>query len=212
LPQLHIITGSNGAGKSTVGITYLPQYIQDNYTVFDGDKLFIAKRKELYPSVTKSFKEARKIAEEWLINHFEQQVELSLAGQNHFVYEGHFTNESTWDVPKRFKENGYSIHLVFFGLTDQNLSEMRVIDRSKLGGHYVNPIEIDFNFRGNLTMLDKYFPILDELQIIDTSETHHQSILHFVNGQQQSAIARSELPSWFVNFMPKLTAWAYPIS
>ena len=64
MPELHIITGSNGAGKSTVGPAYLPSHIADHYTVFDGDKLFIAKRKELFPAIAKSHKEARNMASE----------------------------------------------------------------------------------------------------------------------------------------------------
>lgn len=47
-----------------------------------------------------------------------------------FVYEGNFTNDAAWDILKRFKENGYSIHLLFFGLTDPRLSEMCAIERS----------------------------------------------------------------------------------
>jgi predicted ABC-type ATPase len=62
VPELYIITGSNGAGKSTIGINYLPQHIQSNYTVFDGDKLFMIKRKEFYPHPARTHKEARKLA------------------------------------------------------------------------------------------------------------------------------------------------------
>jgi len=45
MPELYIITGSNGAGKSTIGTIHLPANIRDNYTVFDGDKLFTQKQK-----------------------------------------------------------------------------------------------------------------------------------------------------------------------
>lgn len=45
MPNLHIITGSNGAGKSSVGPSYLPDEIQLSCSVFDGDKLFMEKRK-----------------------------------------------------------------------------------------------------------------------------------------------------------------------
>jgi predicted ABC-type ATPase len=62
VPSLYIITGSNGAGKSTIGPDYLPQHIRDNYTIFDGDLLFVTKRRELFPNVTRSPKEANKIA------------------------------------------------------------------------------------------------------------------------------------------------------
>ncbi len=53
-------------------------------------------------------------------------------------------------MPRQFKAAGYSIHIVFFGLTDTDLSQLRVIDRTKEGGHYVSPSEIEANFYGNL--------------------------------------------------------------
>lgn len=47
MPGLYIITGSNGAGKSSFGVSYLPQSLQ-GYTIFDGDKLFMEKRRQVY--------------------------------------------------------------------------------------------------------------------------------------------------------------------
>ena len=66
MPELYIITGSNGAGKSTVGFSYLPQHIQEAYSIFDGDKLFINKQKELWASGIRAHKEAKKIASQRL--------------------------------------------------------------------------------------------------------------------------------------------------
>ena len=48
MPGLFITTGSNGAGKSSIGPSYLPPRIQQQGPVFDGDKLFVEKRKELW--------------------------------------------------------------------------------------------------------------------------------------------------------------------
>jgi len=62
MPALYIITGANGAGKSTFGFSYLPTQLQHNYTIFDGDKLFLLKRRELYPALTPSLKEAKKVS------------------------------------------------------------------------------------------------------------------------------------------------------
>jgi predicted ABC-type ATPase len=204
VPELYIITGSNGAGKSTIGHDYLPKHIQNNYTIFDGDKLFIKKRKELYPEQARTHKEARRLAIEWLINHFESLVDDALNRKNTFVYEGHFTSNSTWDVPKRFKGNGYSIHLIFFGLTNTKLSEMRVTERSKTGGHYVNPIEIDLNFYGNLQKLNDHYHLIDDLQIVDTSETRPKVLFQLINNKVVSSIPYSELPEWFIGHLPAL--------
>ncbi len=43
MPDLYIITGSNGAGKSSIGTNFLPVSIRENYPVFDGDKLYMSK-------------------------------------------------------------------------------------------------------------------------------------------------------------------------
>jgi predicted ABC-type ATPase len=133
-PTLFIITGSNGAGKSTVGTTYLPIEIQKNYLVFDGDKLALQKRREL-SGIIKSYKEARKSADEWVYKQFGYQVKKAIDSRNHFAYEGHFRNPDTLKTPRRFKKNGYEVSLIFMGLADPHQSELRVIDRAKQGGH-----------------------------------------------------------------------------
>ncbi len=45
MPDLYIITGSNGAGKSTIGPEYLPSEIKEKCAVFDGDKRFMQHKK-----------------------------------------------------------------------------------------------------------------------------------------------------------------------
>ena len=70
MPSLYIITGSNGAGKSTVGPEYLPPEITANYKVFDGDLLYTQKLGELFPEITRSPKYARKEALEYVVELF----------------------------------------------------------------------------------------------------------------------------------------------
>jgi len=203
--ELYIITGSNGAGKSTVGGDYLPKEIQTQYSIFDGDKLFMQKRKELFGTVTKSHKEARNLAYEWLVQEFESLVEEALNNRQTFVYEGHFTNDSTWDVPKRFKANGYTLNLIFFGLSNPDLSELRVIDRAKEGGHYVPRFEIESNFFGNLKKLDQYFDILDTLNVVDTSETEHTLLFSMTNGNVTFCLPYDKLPNWVHQHLPRIS-------
>lgn len=150
MPELYIITGSNGAGKSSVGPDYLPEHIRQNNTVFDGDKLFMQKQPELWRSGIRAHKEARKLAYEFVENTFDVLVAEAMYANTDFVYEGHFTNDATWNIPKKFKEKGYSIHLIFFGLESTALSELRVMARTKEGGHYVDPLTVTDNFYGNL--------------------------------------------------------------
>jgi len=204
MPDLYIITGSNGAGKSSIGANFLPSHIRNQYEIFDGDKLFMEKQRELWLSGIRAHKEARKLAYEHVTNMFDSLVENALNTKSNFVYEGHFTNDATWDVPKRFKEAGYSIHLIFLGLTSTGLSELRVIDRTKLGGHYVDSKTVADNYFGNLEKMNLYYPLFDSLQIVDTSETIHLLITVFSNGQPIFALPPSLIPTWFSVYLPNL--------
>jgi predicted ABC-type ATPase len=205
VPSLYIITGSNGAGKSTVGPRYLPENIRNNFPVFDGDLLFISKQRELFPGITRSPKEAKKLAYQHVVDTFESLSENALNSNENFVYEGHFTNNATWDTPKRFKAAGYTIHLFFLGLNDPDLSQSRVTDRVTEGGHYVDRATIEANFTGNLEMLNVNFRLIDHLTIIDTSGIHHTIISTLNSGSIISAISASELPRWFIGYLPAIT-------
>jgi len=204
MPELFIITGSNGAGKSSIGANYLPAHIQNTCSIFDGDKLFMQKQKDVWNSGIRANKEARKIAYQFVSDTFDELVEAALSSKSNFVYEGHFTNDATWEVPQRFKNNGYFINLIFFGLTDPDLSELRVIDRKKEGGHYVDRKTIEDNFYGNLEKLNQYFGILDSLSIIDTSETNHRVLLYIQNNFIKTSVTRADLPGWFTKFLPDI--------
>lgn len=201
---LYIITGSNGAGKSSVGPDYIPTHLRNS--IFDGDKLFMQKRSEFWINGIKSHKECKKLAAEVVETTFDNLVESALKDNNDFAYEGHFTNDSTWGIPQKFKESGYKIHLIFFGLTDTALSETRVIGRTKEGGHYVDPLTLSSNFYGNLEKLDKYFGIFDSVTLVDTSGIEHIGLAVIKMGKCVSAISQDELPEWFTTNLPTITA------
>lgn len=205
MPTLYLITGSNGAGKSTVGPDYLPENIRNNHIVFDGDKLYMAKVKELWPEQMKSLKEAKKIAAEFIVETLESLLNYALENNKDFVYEGHFPSYATWDFPKRFKERGYNIQMLFLGLTDADLSEMRVGLRVRKGGHNVPRYDIENNFYGNLEMLNEHFQLLNHLQIVDTSQFVPKPLATFKGDKVISSVLKMELPEWFILHLPLLT-------
>ncbi|WP_431216154.1 zeta toxin family protein [Puia sp. P3] len=204
MPELFIITGSNGAGKSTIGPKYLPHHIRERGPVFDGDKLFVEKRKELWRNI-KSHKECAKLAYAFVSETFDQLVDVALTTNQDFAYEGHFTNEATWDIPRRFLAAGYTVHLIFLGLQDTTLSELRVVDRSQSGGHYVDPRTVADNFYGNLEKLNRHYSMFQTVQIIDTSEAEHVVLAVIENGMPTIALPFEKLPSWFQNDLPSIT-------
>ena len=206
MPSLYIITGSNGAGKSTLGARYLPEHIRDNYPIFDGDLLYVRKLSELFPRIVPSPKEARKLAFQYVIDTFEDLTANALSQNDTFVYEGHFTNDATWDTPRKFKQAGYQVHLLFFGLTDADYSQFRVTGRVAKGGHFVDRRTIEDNFTGNLEMLNLNFRFIDHLTIVDTSGTPHAILATLNSGKVISAVPQAQLPHWFTRYMPDLAA------
>lgn len=205
MPELFIITGANGAGKSSFGFSYLPTRYQKTQQIFDGDKLFLAKKRTLYPSQTLSMKEAGRIANEWLIEYFEEMVAFSIKEQKDFIYEGHFPDDANWVTPDRFKKAGFLVNFIFLGLKDINLSALRVFERAKLGGHNVPPYEIERNFYGNLYQVNNRFPGIDVLKIIDTSESTNPKMLAvFEKGEAVFGLHHGKLPEWFEHHLPNL--------
>jgi predicted ABC-type ATPase len=205
MPDLYIITGANGAGKSTVGYSYLPEIVQENQIVFDGDKLAMEKRMELHKIVTPSLKEARRMADEWLLIYFESLVKASLKNSTDFVYEGHLPNDGNWKTPARFKRAGYNVHVVLFGLKDTKVSEVRVFERAKYGGHNVPLYDIENNYYGNLFQVNKRFKTIHELKIVDTTITANPKVLAVLkNGEIVEALHHGKLPEWFELHLPKI--------
>lgn len=204
MPNLYIITGSNGAGKSSVGPGYLPPEIHQHYAVFDGDLLYTQKLKELFPDVIKSAKYARQQALEYVVQLFEDETKQALVNNAHYVYEGHFTNDETWEKPKAFKNAGYRIHLIFFGLDSPELSQFRVTERVTEGGHYVDPQTLRNNFYGNLEKLNIHHRLIDDLTIADTSQINHRILFKTVLNQVEFHAEIDELPAWFTEFLPSI--------
>ncbi|KAH0551437.1 hypothetical protein GP486_007347 [Trichoglossum hirsutum] len=204
MPDLYIITGSNGAGKSSIGPDYLPPHILQHGPVFDGDKLFVEKRNELWRTI-KSPKECRNQAMDFVQHTFDSLVDHALAMNKDFAYEGHFGTEETWNIPRRFREAGFHIHLIFLGLRDIDLSNLRVFDRTKEGGHNVPPYEVELNFFGNLKKLNEHYALFHSVQIIDTSEAEHQVLAVFNEGEPAHAVPPDILPHWFHSQLPAIT-------
>jgi len=163
-------------------------------------------KSELWRGGMRAHKEAKKIAFAFVEETFDTLVADALSSNADFAYEGHFTNDATWDIPIEFKENGYQINIIFFGLANTDLSELRVIDRTKEGGHYVDPLTVASNFYGNLEKLNIYYKLFNTVQIVDTSETEHKVLCVFANQEINSAIPSNELPEWFQINLPDIVA------
>ncbi|SEW38521.1 zeta toxin family protein [Chitinophaga arvensicola] len=204
MPTLYIIAGSNGAGKSSAGPDLLPTALIDKHAPFDGDKLKSVKQLEFRNQLRCSYKEAGKLADEFVDKTFETQYKSALAQNEDFVYEGHFTEEESWTLIGLFKKAGYQVNMLFMGLATLEVSQDRVFKRAMNGGHNVPIYEIEKNYYGNLYKLNQHFDLIDELIILDSSE---ELVLHLATKKGNTLvfhISPTEIPQWFSKGLPDL--------
>lgn len=199
MPNLFIITGANGAGKSTLSKNLLPPAFTQ-LSVFDGDKFFVETLKILFPSQIKSPKYARDAAFQATVVEFEGLVENAIKNQHDFAYEGHFSSPAPWETIEKFKIAGYRITMFFLMVNSLELSQKRVSERVKTGGHYVTSHEIEKNYYGNLIQLNNHFQVLDELILADNSQLDSPSlILHF--SEHDKLFMSDVLPKWVGKYL-----------
>ncbi|MCP3930320.1 MAG: hypothetical protein GY705_14595, partial [Bacteroidetes bacterium] len=106
MPKLVIIAGCNGAGKSTFASSFLPL----DLISFDYDKLFLKNYISLPDSELRE-----KFARDQTTKEFELEINQALELKEDFCYETKFdTFTIFW--PKKFKEKGFEINLIFFCL------------------------------------------------------------------------------------------------
>ncbi|OQP44632.1 hypothetical protein A4H97_09705 [Niastella yeongjuensis] len=204
MPDLYIISGSNGADKSTIGQDYVPAHVLDDSSFFDGDKLYMQKHLELWKSGTRVDKKIREVANDFVVETFSQLVDKAIGSNKHFAYEGHFTEDSSWNIPRFFKKDGYTVHLIFFGLSNTDQSELRVLERVKDGGHFVPRLMIENNFYGNLKQLDRNLNLLDSLLVFDTSTTTPFLLAKMINSKLELFASKDKLPDWFISYLPEV--------
>jgi predicted ABC-type ATPase len=107
-------------------------------------------------------------------------------------------------MPRKFNEAGYDIHLIFFGLEDPELSQLRVTDRVLEGGHYVDRVTLENNFYGNLEKLNIHYQFINHLTIVDTSEIDHRILFKISNHHLEFYLDKEKLPEWFIEYLPSL--------
>lgn len=156
--NLYIISGCNGAGKTTASFTILPE-ILDCKEFVNADE--IAKGLSPFQPEKVAFEAGR------IMLH---RINELLFDNKVFAFETTLATKSYKSKVKIAQEKGYKVILLFFWLEDVNLAIERVKTRVKEGGHN---IEIDVIKRryinGIVNLFNIYLSIVDEAMIFDNS-------------------------------------------
>jgi predicted ABC-type ATPase len=155
MPNLYIIGGCNGAGKTTASYTILPELLNCNEFV-NADN--IAAGLSPFQPESVAF-EAGRIMLGRINDLLENGVD--------FAFETTLSTRSYVSFIKEAKSRGYIITLLYFWLSSPQLAMERVATRVKNGGH---SIPDDIIIRRYL--LNLYINICDSWIVIDNCEIH----------------------------------------
>lgn len=180
--QLWVLTGGNGAGKST----FYQQFLRPRGLPFINADI-LAKQLDAEHTESVSYKAAM-LAEKLRIN--------LLKSAASFCFETVFSHPSKIDFLATAKSLGYEIILVYIHLQTDELNQARVAQRVMQGGHNVPTDKIITRIPRTLGYVRDALPLVDAAKFYDNS-LHDQpfiSIALLNKGQLQKQI--DTLPEW----------------
>lgn len=181
MPDLYIIAGCNGAGKTTASYTILPEILNCREFV-NADNIAAG----LSPFNPESVAiEAGRI--------MLARIKELLQNGVDFAFETTLSTKSYVSLFKKAQEAGYQVTLLFFWLDSPITARNRVIKRVSKGGHNIPQDIIKRRYyRGVKNLMNLYIPVCDRWIVLNntgiTSEIVAQNI-----GQLQETIFNADI-------------------
>ncbi|MBT0812888.1 zeta toxin family protein [Litoribacter ruber] len=194
MPDLTIIAGCNGAGKSTFSASFLPEGL----TSFDYDRLFL----DYYNSLPDS--ELREeIARNKTTENFESSIQKTWANNTDFCYETNFDSHPLF-WPQKFREKCYQINLIFFCLDNQEIARHRIQVRTEFKGHFVDNTTIDLRWKAGYKNANLHFRFFDNILFVDNSTQNeiYTNLLQIEKGEV--VLMAEQLPDYFRHRLPDI--------
>jgi predicted ABC-type ATPase len=172
VPNIYIIAGCNGAGKTTASFTILPEILNCKEFI-NADE--IARGLSPFQPETVSFQTGRIML---------LRINELTNYKSDFAIETTLTTLSYKNTIHKAREKGYTITLLFFWLNNVGLAIERVKNRVSEGGHYVpDDIVIKRYQKGIVTLTKVFIDICDRWVVVDNSTNHDQLIAEGCSNQ-----------------------------
>lgn len=160
MPELYIIAGCNGAGKTTASFTLLPETLGCkefvNADIIAADMCPLNPESVALPAGRQMLHRIRELMLE----------------KTDFAFETTLATKSYVSLIEKAKETGYTVTLLFFWLDSPEMAEKRVLKRVEEGGHYIPAEVIKRRYhRGISNLMNLYIPICDNWLMIDNTST-----------------------------------------
>ena len=160
MPNMYIISGCNGAGKTTASYSLLPELL-DCREFVNSDE-FAKSLSPFDPSA------AAVSASRFML----MKIKYMLKKSKDFCIETTLATRSLTGIIRDAKELGYEITLLYLWLNSEELAIKRVKDRVNSGGHNISEETIRRRYKLGLSyFFDTYSPICDKWILADNSKT-----------------------------------------
>ncbi|MBI5403173.1 MAG: zeta toxin family protein [Ignavibacteriae bacterium] len=161
MPNLYLISGCNGAGKTTASLTVLPELL--NCKEFVNADSIASGLSPLNPDSV-SFQ-----AGKLMLERINELKNLNVD----FAIETTLTTLSYKNLILDCKKTGYEITIVFFWLKELSIAINRINDRVKKGGHFVDTEIVKRRYlKGIKNLFDIFIPISDNWFVYDNSDKY----------------------------------------
>ncbi|HEY0261535.1 MAG TPA: zeta toxin family protein [Chitinophagales bacterium] len=194
MPNLTIIAGCNGAGKST----FAPSFLPEGLSSFDYDKLFLENYSKLPDSELRE-----KFATDKTTKTLELAIETAIETNSDFCYETNFdVNPIFW--AEKFKALGYTLNLIFFCLENQEIAKHRIQVRTEFKGHFVDDKTVEFKWKAGYKNLHLHYTFFDNVLIVDNSKNNavYTNLLQI--NKNEFVLMADELPSYLSHRLPEI--------
>lgn len=193
-PELIIIAGPNGSGKTSVTQKFLHHEWAEGTVYINPDQM--ANEKFGDWNSPKAILEAA--------DYCAELRERCLREKVSFVFETVFSADDKIDFLIRAKEAGYFIRLFFISTNHPSVNAARIAKRVMEGGHDVPIRKIVSRYTKSIINCETVARLVDRLYVYDNSVNDRDAQLQFrlKNGKLEKMYV-SELPDWAKNIIPK---------
>jgi predicted ABC-type ATPase len=191
-PQLWLLVGGNGAGKST----FYHRFLRERGVQFvNADQIARA----IAPDAPEAASyEAAQLAAELR--------RTLLARRASFCFETVFSHPSKLDFVAEAKAAGYEIVMVFIHLESGALNLGRIAQRVAEGGHHVPPEKVAERLERLQPQVLAALPLVDQLHVLDNSSIDHPYLIQLRFEQGRLVHQAARLKPWvrrlFAGWLP----------